>query len=178
MRYFTAFLAAALSAGFVRSSSENTGENDSSLFWSTYRANLYFGLRPRVPNTLMTGLMWHGLNDYQSILSAYRRHSLPRSEGIFTPFIETRHACEQGDELKGYTWTEHDVRYGGIQVLNDTLNNVQITTEWLKEPGGDNGGSWAARIKGRPLLPGQPKFLSTQIHGNSDLMRLQYRLFH
>ena len=71
---------------------------------------------------------------------------------IFTPFIETRHACEQGDELKGYTWTEHDVRYGGIQVLNDTLNNVQITTEWLKEPGGDNGGSWAARIKGRPLL--------------------------
>lgn len=68
---------------------------------------------------------------------------------------EIRHACEQGDELKGYTWTEHDVRYGGIQELNDTLNNVQITTEWLKEPGGENGGSWAARIKGRPLLPGR-----------------------
>lgn len=67
---------------------------------------------------------------------------------------ETRHACEQGDELKGYTWTEHDLRYGGVQVLNDTFNNVQITTEWLKVPGGDNGGSWAARIKGRPLLPG------------------------
>lgn len=67
---------------------------------------------------------------------------------------ETRHACEQGDELTGYTWTEHDLRYGGIQVLNDTLNNVQITTEWLKVPGGDHGGSWAARIKGRPLLPG------------------------
>ena len=49
------------------------------------RANLYFGLRPRVPNTLMTGLMWHGLNDYQSILSACCRHSLPRSEGYLHP---------------------------------------------------------------------------------------------
>lgn len=38
-------------------------------------------------------------------------------------------------------------------MLNDPLNNVQISTEWLKTPGGDNGGSWAARIKGRPLSP-------------------------
>lgn len=68
---------------------------------------------------------------------------------------ETRHSCEQGDELKAYGWTEHDLRHGGAQVLNDTLNNLQLTTEWLKIPGGETGGSWAARIKGRPLLPGK-----------------------
>ena len=42
--------------------------NDSdSLFWGTYRPNLYFGLRPKVPQSLMTGLMWFGTQDYQSI---------------------------------------------------------------------------------------------------------------
>lgn len=69
---FTALLAAVLYAGVVCSSPENNGQNDPSLFWSTYRPNLYFGLRPRVPNTLMTGLMWHGLNDYQSVMSMCR----------------------------------------------------------------------------------------------------------
>ncbi|KAF9514510.1 glycoside hydrolase family 63 protein [Hydnum rufescens UP504] len=90
--------------------------DDKSLLWGTYRPNLYFGLRPRLPHTLMTGLMWHGLQDWQS-------------------FSRPRHACDQGDGLQGYTWTEHDLRNGGIQVLNDTQNNVQITTEWLKVPG-------------------------------------------
>jgi mannosyl-oligosaccharide glucosidase len=65
-----------------------------------------------------------------------------------------RHACEQGDGLEGYTWTEHDLRYGGSQFLNDTLNHMQISTEWLKVPGGEHGGSWAARISGKPLIPG------------------------
>ena len=39
--------------------------NDS-LLWGTFRPNLYFGLRPRVPDSLMTGLMWFGTHDYQS----------------------------------------------------------------------------------------------------------------
>lgn len=65
-----------------------------------------------------------------------------------------RHSCEQGDGLAGYTWTEHDVREGGVQVLKDPKNNVEITTEFLKFPGGEHGGSWAARIKGRPSNPG------------------------
>lgn len=37
------------------------------LFWGTYRPNLYFGLRPRVPQSLMTGFMWFGTQDYQSV---------------------------------------------------------------------------------------------------------------
>lgn len=42
-----------------------------SLQWGAYRPNLYFGLRPRVPQSLMTGLMWFGTQDYQSIASQY-----------------------------------------------------------------------------------------------------------
>ena len=71
---------------------------------------------------------------------------------------ESRHACDQGDGLSGYTWTEYDARHGGVQVLNDPKNNVQITTEFLKVHGGSHGGSWAARIKGKPLDPGKTIF--------------------
>ncbi|PAV24387.1 glycoside hydrolase family 63 [Pyrrhoderma noxium] len=118
--------------------------NDSQdLLWGAYRPNLYFGLRPRLPQSLMTGLIWHGTQDFQS-------------------FQKARHACEQGDGLAGYTWTEYDVREGGIQVLKDPRNNVQVTTELLKVPGGHHGGSWATRIKGGPLnhaLPSRTSFL-------------------
>lgn len=42
--------------------------NDSdALIWGAYRPNLYFGLRPRFPQSLMTGLMWYGTHDYQSL---------------------------------------------------------------------------------------------------------------
>ncbi|KAL5511441.1 CWH41 [Sanghuangporus vaninii] len=85
----------------------------------------------------MTGLIWHGTQDFQSFQSA-------------------RHTCDQGDGLSGYTWTEHDPREGGVQVLNDPRNNVKVTTELLKVQGGEHGGSWAARIKGEPLNPSIP----------------------
>lgn len=52
-------------------------------------------------------------------------------------------------------WTEYDAQNGGVQVIKDTMNNVKITTEFLKVPGGDHGGSWAARIKGEPLNEGE-----------------------
>lgn len=68
---------------------------------------------------------------------------------------EIRHSCEQGDGLAGYTFTEHDLRDGAIQVLKDPKNNLELTTEFLKFPGGEHGGSWAARINGRPLDPSQ-----------------------
>ncbi|KAJ7063071.1 glycoside hydrolase [Mycena amicta] len=83
------------------------------LIWGPYRPNLYFGLRPRIPQSLMTGLMWFGTQDYQSI-------------------SKTRHACDQGDGITSYTWTEYDTREGGVQVIKDGPNNVKITTEFLK----------------------------------------------
>ena len=37
-----------------------------SLIWGTWRPGLYFGLRPRLPQSLMSGLMWFGTQDFQS----------------------------------------------------------------------------------------------------------------
>ncbi|KAG8941772.1 Processing alpha glucosidase I [Tulasnella sp. 424] len=118
----------------------NATDTDS-LIWGTYRPNLYFGMRPRLPKSLMTGLMWFGTQEYAD-------------------FQAFRHSCEQGDELGGYTWTEHDPREGGVQVLKDPKLNLELTTEVLKFPGGEHGGSWATRIKGRPLNPAKPMKVS------------------
>lgn len=41
--------------------------NVTSTDWSTYRPNLYFGLRPRLPESLLTGLLWFGIQDLQSL---------------------------------------------------------------------------------------------------------------
>ena len=38
--------------------------------------------------------------------------------------------------------------------IKDTPNNVKLTTEFIKVPGGEYGGSWAARVKGEPINPG------------------------
>lgn len=112
-----------------------------SLLWGTYRPNLYFGLRPRLPNSLLTGLMWFGTHDYQS----YTRELVLSAELNFqrltdeTSYVGTRHACDQGDGLESYTFTEHDGRTAAVQVIKDAANNVKLTTELLKIPGGDAG---------------------------------------
>ncbi|KIK63875.1 glycoside hydrolase family 63 protein [Collybiopsis luxurians FD-317 M1] len=125
----------------LASAAYSSSVNDS-LLWGPYRPNLYFGLRPRIPQSLMTGLIWFGTQDYTSI-------------------GQSRHACDQGDQLQSYTWTKYDPREGGVQVIKDARNNVQLTTEFLKVPGGDHGGNWAARIKGQPLDPLRPSRIST-----------------
>lgn len=48
-----------------------TVEDDQSLLWGTYRPNLYFGLKPRLPQSLMTGLIWFGTHDFQSVSSMW-----------------------------------------------------------------------------------------------------------
>lgn len=41
--------------------------------------------------------------------------------------------------MAGYGWEEYDVRTGGRQVIRDRGNKVDITTEFVKVAGGDNG---------------------------------------
>ncbi|GAA5925452.1 mannosyl-oligosaccharide glucosidase [Sporobolomyces koalae] len=106
--------------------------NDS-LLWGTYRPNLYFGLRPRLPSSLLTGMMWFGAQDYHGLSKA-------------------RHACDQGDGLV-YTFTEHDGRTASKEVIKDDLNNVELTASFLKIPGASSAGGWAVRIEGKPLRP-------------------------
>ena len=41
--------------------------NNESLFWGPYKPNLYFGVRPRVPKGLWSGLMWVNVDTYENL---------------------------------------------------------------------------------------------------------------
>jgi mannosyl-oligosaccharide glucosidase len=49
--------------------------NNASLLWGPYRPNLYFGIRPRIPKSLMTGVLWARVEDYQSVQHS-EKHSI------------------------------------------------------------------------------------------------------
>lgn len=40
---------------------------NASLLWGPYRPNLYFGVRPRIPKSLMGGLLWTRVEDYSTV---------------------------------------------------------------------------------------------------------------
>jgi mannosyl-oligosaccharide glucosidase len=79
--------------------------------------------------------------------------------------IDFRHTCEQ-HELDGYGWDEYDVRSGGRQTIHDPGNRIDITTEFIKFPGGQHGGSWGARIKGTPREDASPDLRTTVLWYN------------
>ncbi|CAG9768795.1 unnamed protein product [Ceutorhynchus assimilis] len=95
-------------------------------FWGSYRPGVYFGLKTRDPQSLVTGLMWYFPNRLG-----------PGGDGI-------RHWCEQGDNLDKYGWLQHDGSNFGIQELQD--GPFKLTTSFVKRLGGQNGGEWTARI--------------------------------
>jgi mannosyl-oligosaccharide glucosidase len=96
------------------------------MFWGSYAANLYFGLRTRSPQSPAFGLMWF---------------EQPRFE-VLMPRV--RHWCSQQDNL-AYGWNEHDGRSFGKQEIID--GSLVIRTSFVKRPGGQHGGDWTARIE-------------------------------
>ncbi|KAG0295720.1 Processing alpha glucosidase I [Dissophora globulifera] len=116
-----------------------------SLYWGPYRPMLYFGTRPRLPDTVMTGLMWYGTQDYSGI-------------------DNLRHGCEEQDGFEKYGWLKADGRTFGVQQLKDTRNNVELTTDFIKVPGGEHGGSWGARISGKPIREGEPMSIAAMYY--------------
>ena len=62
-----ASLASAASGDAAVLINEISRTSNQSLLWGPYRPNLYFGIRPRIPKSLMTGLMWAELAGYQSV---------------------------------------------------------------------------------------------------------------
>lgn len=64
--------------------------------------------------------------------------------------------------MAGYGWDEYDARNGGRQTIHDQENHIDITTDFVKIPGGSHGGSWAARIKGT-LREDAPQDLKTTV---------------
>lgn len=39
--------------------------SNNTLLWGPYRPNVYFGVRPRIPRSLLMGLIWGNVDDYQ-----------------------------------------------------------------------------------------------------------------
>lgn len=109
---------------------QQTVASNDSLLWGPYRPNLYFGVRPRIPKSLLTGLMWVNGEDYAAAQNSFR------------------HTCEQHAGMAGYGWEEYDPRKGGRQVIHDAGNKIDLTIDFVKIPGAVPGGSWAARVKG------------------------------
>lgn len=45
-------------------SKETAKANNESLLWGPYKPNLYFGVRPRLPDSFFAGLMWAKVDDF------------------------------------------------------------------------------------------------------------------
>jgi mannosyl-oligosaccharide glucosidase len=120
--------------------------SNQSLLWGPYRPNLYFGVRPRVPESLLMGLMWAKVDDYQSVQNNFR------------------HTCEQHEGMAGYGWERYDPRHGGIQTVHDAGNKIDITTSFFKDSSaGEKGGNWGVRVKGTPRSDAPPDLKSTML---------------
>ncbi|KAJ9267077.1 CAZyme family GH63 [Paecilomyces variotii] len=119
--------------------------NNQSLLWGPYKSNLYFGVHPRIPKSLVSGLMWAKVDNYATAQDNFR------------------HTCEQHSGMAGYGWDEYDIRKGGRQTIHDAGNTIDITIDFIKVPGGTHGGSWAARVKGVPREDAPDAQLTTMV---------------
>lgn len=60
---------------------DNAKLSNDSLLWGPYRPNLYFGIRPRLPKSLLTGLLWAKVDSFDSV-----QHSMLVSLAHSCPF--------------------------------------------------------------------------------------------
>lgn len=66
--YVVALLALRQSRVSAAANSAAPASNDS-LLWGPYKPNLYFGIRPRIPESLFGGLIWAVVEDFQTTQS-------------------------------------------------------------------------------------------------------------
>ncbi|POS73918.1 mannosyl-oligosaccharide glucosidase [Diaporthe helianthi] len=125
-------------------SSAQTGDSNNKLDWQTwgpYRPNLYFGVRPQIPETLLMGLIWASGNNRNRLIDTLRD------------------TCEQEDGVKGYGWTTYDPRVGGSQLIRDQELQIDLTTDFIKS---EDGQGWSVRVTGTPR-PGAPNNVNTAL---------------
>lgn len=104
------------------------------LYWGTYRANLYFGMKTRSPRSPVVGLMW-----FDEIPGEKKR-----------PIPSLRHWCKSNDSVVRYGWKKHDGKKFGIQKIVDT--NFILTTSFIKRFRKNPGGDWSWRISVMPKV--------------------------
>ena len=107
------------------------GEEDyqKEMFWGSYRPGIYFGMKTRSEVPISTGIMWSS------------------GKGAWL-----RHTCRHEDSLRRYGWTRHNGRDFGQHEAIDELLNANMVASFVKEaPRHSSGGSWATRLRVRPL---------------------------
>ncbi|KHJ49284.1 mannosyl oligosaccharide glucosidase [Trichuris suis] len=119
---------------------------DPSMFWGTYRANLYIGMSGRSPLSPLFGVMWY-LQTPSGKVEVPKIRLATEGAGLKKNFIciAFRHWCNQGDDLTRHTWEEHDGKVYGIQNILD--HHLQIKAAMVKSPLLDHPGNWAWRIE-------------------------------
>ncbi|KAK1831601.1 glycoside hydrolase [Podospora conica] len=115
--------------------------------WGPYRPNLYFGVRPQVPETLLMGLMWASGDSREQMLSSEFHVRPHQPHPLLTQCAGIRDTCEQNDGMQGYGWTFYDTRTGGSQAVHDKQLHLDLTTDFLKS---EDGRSWSVAITGTP----------------------------
>ena len=63
---------------FGSAEQEYLKRSNESLLWGPYRPNLYFGVRPRIPKSLTTGLLWARTDSFETVQHS-KKHSAPLS---------------------------------------------------------------------------------------------------
>ncbi|KAJ1961572.1 Processing alpha glucosidase I [Dispira parvispora] len=108
--------------------------SQSTPLWGTFRPNIYFGVRPRLPQSLSTGLMWYSLSSFEGV-----KH--------------IRHDCEMNDQID-YHYQYHDGREFADQIIRDKASNLVLRTQFLLDSSSQE--TWSVRITGEPLRSNQP----------------------
>lgn len=97
--------------------------------WSTYRPNVYFGVKAKVPSSPLLGMMWY--------------------DPMQPSFLDSiRHDCDARDELTQYGYQEHDGRGYASQLLLDEKMGVNITTKFIKWTQADGQERFSVRVTG------------------------------
>ena len=65
---------------------QNAKLSNESLLWGPYRPNLYFGVRPRIPKSLTTGLLWAKVDGFQGVQNSMKP-SVPISANNPSPIF-------------------------------------------------------------------------------------------
>lgn len=132
--YISLFCGIAVSQGFVdigQIAEQYEKLNQESLNWGPYRSNLYLGLRPKIPESLIAGLLWFPTETFHGVSLA-------------------KHACDQSHNIKKFGWTKYDPRYGGLERIIDGDSGLELSVKFVKT---EDGLNWALRIEGTTNNP-------------------------
>jgi hypothetical protein len=82
---------------------ETARAQNQSLLWGAYRPNLYFGVRPRIAKSLMGGLMWSKVDNFQDVQHSKLTVAFPIVGGYWD--------FGDGDTFKDANWVHRFQTY-------------------------------------------------------------------